>query len=398
MIIVIVGAGAAGMTAAIACARNNHKNKIYLLEHADRVGKKILATGNGKCNLTNSNMKSDFYRCDDISFVKNILSEFGYEETLGFFSELGIMFKNKDGYIYPYSGQAASVLDVLRMKCEALQVKTITEANIRNIKTGDKFIVSYTNGNNKSSSIEADRIIIATGSKASNIAGADASGYKLIKNMGYKIKTPLPALTGLKCSNKFCKSMSGVRCDGTARMFVDGEFIAEDTGEIQLTDYGISGIPIFQISRYASIALNQKKQVKVLIDFMPSVSEDTLLKIFNDKLKNCPEKNMEEQMIGILNKKVSAVMLKQSDNRIESLVHNIKNFEFNVTETNSFEQAQICCGGVDISQINHSTMESNIHKGLYFAGEIIDVDAICGGYNLQWAWSTGYIAGRNAAC
>ena len=232
MNIVIIGAGAAGLTAAISASLENSRNTVFLVEHSDRVGKKILSTGNGKCNLTNENMSEDFYRCDDISVVKKVLDEFGYNQTIDFFRDLGLFFKNRNGYIYPYSGQASSVLDVLRHKCESLSVKTITEATIKNIDVSNGFKLHISNDAGKVNCINADKVIIATGSKASNLPGADDSGYRLAEKLGHSVIEPLPALTGLKCSDKFCKSMAGVRCDGEIKLFINDDFAAADAGEI----------------------------------------------------------------------------------------------------------------------------------------------------------------------
>ena len=398
MNIVIIGAGASGMTAAISAAEANGKNRIFLLEHDDRVGKKILSTGNGKCNLTNEDMSSDKYRCKDMSAVDKVLGLFGYNETLKFFENLGLIFKNRDGYIYPYSGQASAVLDVLRMKCNELKINVLTGVKPLHIKpVKASYSIEYVDENNKKNVINADRLIIATGSPASNIPGADNSGYKLVHELGYNIEKVLPALTGLKCADSFCKALAGVRCDGKVTLYIDNNVVATDMGEIQLTDYGISGIPVFQVSRFASIALDKKQKVKAEIDFIAGISEKELEIIFENKIKNCPNKTMEEQLIGVLNKKVAGVINKMYGKNVSSLIRGIKHFEFEVKATNPFEQSQIATGGIDISQINFETMESLKHKNLYFAGEIIDVDGICGGYNLQWAWSTGYIAGRNAA-
>lgn len=394
MNIVIIGAGAAGMTAAIAASSN--KNKIVLLEHDDRVGKKILATGNGKCNLTNENMSSDKFRCTDKNVVERVIKKFGYSETISFFKDLGLIFKNRDGYIYPYSGQASSVLDVLRMKCDSLGVKTMTKIKPLHIKQDKAGFVVKCKCDKGEIDIKADKLIIATGSPASNLPGADSSGYELVKELGYKVKKVLPALTGLKCQENFCKSMSGVRCDGRVSLYINNELIAEDTGEIQFTDYGISGIPVFQVSRYASIGLNNGDKVTAKVDFIPHLSYKELKEIFKNKVDKCPKKNIEEQFVGVLNKKIAGVLIKRYGNNIDSIIKGIKNFNYTIKGTNPFEQSQIATGGIDVSQIDFETMESKKHKNLYFAGEIIDVDGICGGYNLQWAWSTGYIAGRNA--
>lgn len=386
------------MTAAISAALHGAENKITILEHSDKIGKKILATGNGKCNLTNAAMSEKYYRCRDSSAVKKVLSAFGFQETLAFFENLGLLFKNRDGYIYPYSGQACAVLDVLRLKCRALGITILTGCEVSEIKqTKDGFLLLFQNGK-KRGKISGDRLIVAAGSCASNLPCADGSGYRLMEKMGYQICTPLPALTGLKCSDSFCKSLSGIRCDGKVSLYVNGKMQCEDTGELQLTAYGLSGIPVFQVSRYASIALHQGKKVTATVDFFPGMSDKELAQIFLRKKEMCPEKNLEEQCIGIFNQKLASVLVKQSEGNVNALIQKIKQMEFHVKGTNSFEQAQICTGGIDISQISFDTMESKLHKHLYFAGEIIDVDGMCGGYNLQWAWSTGYIAGRSSSC
>lgn len=405
MNIVVIGGGAAGMTAAITAAGTDKNNKITIIEHGERVGKKILSTGNGKCNLTNLNMSPHCFRCDDMRFVKEVLSQFDEKSTLDFFTNLGVMFKIRDGYVYPYSGQAATILDALRNAVDSLGIKTLNTENVTDIKPLNPGFEIVLNDRK----IMADKLIIATGSSASNLKEADDSGYKLVKRLGYRIYKPLPALTGLKSDNKLCKGMAGVRCDGRVSLYVDGVLTATDTGEIQLAEYGISGIPVFQVSRYAARALYEGKKVKAFVDFMPAFSREEIVKSFYDKIKNWPGKSMENQLYGILNKKIADAVIKACGfesvrnkplcrDKALIIIDKIKEFEFNIKGTSELEKAQICTGGVLINQIDARTMESKKHKGLYFAGEILDVDGICGGYNLQWAWSTGYIAGRNSVC
>lgn len=403
MNIVILGAGASGLTAAISAAVCNPESQVTLLEHGEQAGKKILSTGNGRCNLTNENMSEKFYRCPDMQAVKTVLSAFNYEDTLHFFRDLGLIFKNRDGYIYPYSGQAYAVREVLQMKCKELGIICLTECQAYDIVPKKKgFLICFRDKNknhkNQDRKLQADRLIVATGSSASNLPSADDSGLLLMRKLGYKIHPFLPALTGLRCKEAFCKALAGVRCDGNIKLYVNGNYVAEDTGEIQLTDYGLSGIPVFQVSRYAALGLYQKKKVTAVVDFFPETELSGLQQIFQEKRKSCPQKTLEEQCIGVWNQKLAAVFAGKSGGDMDFLLHTMKHCEFHVQAVNPPSQAQVCTGGIDVSQINFTTMESKIHRNLFFAGEIIDVDGMCGGYNLQWAWATGFLAGRSAAC
>ena len=402
--IIIIGGGAAGLMAAIFAARNH--NEVVVLEHTDKIGKKLLSTGNGRCNLTNTDMNMSCYHCKDSRFVASVLNRFNETNTMEFFHQLGLYFKNRDGYIYPYSNQASSVLEVLLLECRKLGVKIQYEIEINKItpiKKGNKFKI-----NTYQEEYLCDKVIIATGSKAAPKTGSDGSGYKLLKQLGHHIVTPLPALTALRCSNKCTKSLAGVRTDGVVSIYVDKELKGKDQGEIQLTDYGISGIPVFQVSRYASVALNNHKKVEAVIDFFPLQEYEQLLSWMKEKFTKNPERTLEEHFIGVLNNKLAKVIIKEAgflseqpgssfnENELKALVQKIKYFSFTVTKTNAYDQAQVCCGGVSIDDINYDTLESKVVPNLYVAGEVIDVDGICGGYNLQWAWSTGYIAGTHA--
>ena len=220
--------------------------------------------------------------------------------------------------------------------------------------------------------------------------------------------TPLPALVQLRCQGKFLKQLAGIRCDALVKLVSEGQVLAADQGELQLTDYGVSGIPTFQVSRFAAVALHKKKAVSVILDFLPSKSMEETKQFIRNRAKALAYRKSEDFLTGVLNKKLSQVLLKLSqidgaelvgnlkNQQLERLVHLIKVFELPVTSTNSFEQAQVCCGGVDTRDVRPETMESKLVKGLYLAGELLDVDGICGGYNLQWAWSTGITAGRCA--
>ena len=405
--VLIVGGGASGMMAAISAARAGAQ--VSMIEHNDRVGKKILSTGNGKCNYTNLTQSEDCYRSNNLHFPWRAIELFDATKTVEFFEELGIMAKNKNNYLYPYSEQASSVLDVLRMEVERLKVQVVTEVHIDEIsKIKNGFRLLGHEKDKKKFEIKGDKVILATGSKAASKLGADGSGYKLAQKLGHRIVTVVPALVQLKCEEKFYPSLAGVRMHGKVSVMINDRCIS-DTGEIQLTAYGISGIPVFQISRYVAGELTRKKSVNLVLDLMPEMTYKSLRHKLRNRMKQHPERTMDNFFTGVFNKKVSNVLLKISgislnkkcgdldEKEIDSLCQLIKTFNTKAVGTNPFEQAQICAGGIDTKEINNQTMESRLVKGLYFAGEVMDVDGLCGGYNLQWAWTSGYLAGKEAA-
>ena len=399
--VIIVGGGAAGMVAAIVAARKNAQ--VWMLEHNDKVGKKILVTGNGRCNLTNEQMDSSFFRSDTPFFVKEVLKQFSYMETKQFFEELGVVLKSRFGYCYPASGQASAVLDVLRMELEHQNVNIVLGTHVNKIRKKKKFIVEAGSGN-----FEAERVIIATGSKAAPKQGSDGSGYELLHSFGHRMIPPVPALVQIQCKENFLRQWAGIRTDGKISVFVDGRLETSDQGELQLTDYGVSGIPVFQVSRYAAKALERRLPVTIQLDFLPDQEIWEVGKFLDSRYKMRMDKTLEEGLIGLFPKKLIPILLKQANlsgrgfwkklsaKEKSQLALILKQVPLPVTGVNSFEQAQVCAGGADLSQFDPYTMESRLVKGLYAAGEILDVDGMCGGYNLQWAWSTGAIAGYAA--
>ena len=401
--VLIIGGGASGLMAAIMAAREGAE--VTILEHMDRVGKKILSTGNGRCNLTNLSLKPEHYRSSQKLFPMKVLDRFSVWDTLSFFDGIGIITRNRNGYIYPNSDQAASVLDALRFETEHLGIKTVLSCQIRSAKKtkNGRFLVESDQG-----TYQGDCLILATGSKAASVSGSDGSGYELAKAFGHTIIKPLPALVQLRCKGTFFKQLAGVRCEAVVRLVSDGKTLAADEGEVQLTDYGISGIPTFQVSRYASQALDAGRRVNAVLDFFPSKSMEDTRAMLKQRKSMLGYRPSGEFLNGVLNKKLAAVLLKQAgiqpdcscaqikDSQLETLTMQIKKFEVPVTATNSFEQAQVCCGGVDTRELRPDTMESKLVKHLFLVGELTDVDGICGGYNLQWAWSTGAVAGTTA--
>ncbi|MDO4518941.1 MAG: aminoacetone oxidase family FAD-binding enzyme [Eubacteriales bacterium] len=387
--VIVIGGGASGLMAAITAASAGAK--VTILEHNDRMGKKLAATGNGKGNLTNLSFRpSEMYRGGDLSFVETAFAHFAVEDTISFFQSLGIYMQNKNGYLYPRSGQAKTIVNTLTAKAASLKIKQKTNEHVEAVYFDD--LNKLWNVKTKTWRYEADAVILANGSKASMIAGADGTGYQIADELGLKIVKPLPALCSLKCKGMDFKQWAGVRTEGTVSLYVDDKYVCSDRGELQLTDYGISGIPVFQISRFAVRALNQKKQVSVKIDFLPDISREQFEKQWTELSENLPYKSKAECLEGYLPDKLSKFLSGQ-----KNLISAVKEMKLTVVGDSGFEKAQVCSGGVAVSEIDPNTMEAKKYKHLYLVGELLDVDGICGGYNLQWAWTSGYLAGKNAS-
>lgn len=403
---IVVGAGASGLIAAIAAAEKGAS--VLIIEQKDKAGKKILATGNGKCNYTNMCQVPDFYRTDDTSFAMKVLSQFDNMRTIEFFERLGIVPLNKNGYIYPNSEQASSIVAVLLMECEALKIDIKYNEKVIELKEPD-FTVVTAKADEVRATYYGRKLILATGGMATPKLGSDGSGYKLAKALGHKIIKPLPALVALSSPDKFCRTLSGVRTQAKAAIYIDDKLFLDDEGEIIFTDYGISGIPIMQLSRYASRALDEGKAVYLILDLF---LKNTLNELMGILIKRCnynPEKSVEQMMTGMLNHKLNYILIREAGLSPEAPCHRlskadimelakmIKGLKVRIKGTNTFEFAQVTSGGVSTSQLDPVSLESGLKKGLYITGELLDVDGACGGYNLQWAWSTGYIAGSHAA-
>lgn len=395
MNVAVIGGGASGLCAAIAAAEEGATVTIY--ESGSRCGRKILATGNGRCNMTNINAELKNYHGENPDFIKGVMKRFWVSETIDFFEELGIVTKTEDkGKVYPYSDQASAVLDVLRLRCEADGVNIITDfeaAEIRKTKNGFE-IKSY-----KGKKAYADRVIIAAGSKAAPNLGSKGTGYELLKSFGHRITKLSPSLVQMRTDGDTAGKLKGIKFTGTVRM---GEYVED--GEVLFTDYGISGPPIFSLSsRY------DKHKIAEL-DLMSDYTEEEILNLLYVRIGRNPEIPLESFFVGMLNKRIGQVLLKElgiaplsrkactlSEKEIQSCVQGIKHWKFKISGTQSWNNAQVTKGGAATDEFNPSTMESKLVKGLYAAGEVLDIDGDCGGYNLQWAWSSGIIAGRCAA-
>lgn len=400
--VIIIGAGASGLMAAAAAASKGAR--VALLEHKDDIGKKILATGNGRCNFTNTDMSVNKFHGSK-ALIKNGLSQFNYSDTVRFFKELGIPAYDNAGYIYPNSRQAASVVAAFRMELMRLHVDVKTGINITDIKPADDrtgYCIQTDKG-----SFKSKRLIIACGLTASPKLGSDGSLFRQIEALGHHIQKPLPALCGFSCDGLNFKKITGVRCDATVASVIDGQMTEQNTGELQLADYGISGIPVFQISSLMSRALDKGQRVEVIIDFLPAFSDDELNGYIKDRsITTTDNRSLNEMLNGLLNNKLLLELIHKSgvspdkkgrlltDDDCKSLTRSIKHTAVSVKKPRGAEFAQVCAGGIYTKEIDVRTLESKIHPGLYFCGELLDVDGICGGYNLQWAWTSGYIAGE----
>lgn len=390
----IAGGGASGLIAAIFAAKSGAN--VILLEQNNKPGRKLLATGNGKCNLTNTRQEPACYHGKHPEFAWQVISRFPMQETVAFFSGLGIYTRNRDGYLYPASGEAASVLEVLEQEARYRKVKIKCRETVQDILENPepekgKWLVKTA-----SWQYAADCVILACGSSASSVEGSAGIGYDLAEKLGHKVVKPLPALVPVVCKGNFFSRWAGVRVEGTVSLAVNGTIFREERGELQLTDYGISGIPVFQISGYAVRLLDEGVPVELVLDFLPDFPEESLPGFLKARMDNCPYKSLRESLTGLFPQKLIQV-LTEGITDIAALAERIKCFVLQAKGPRSLKQAQICSGGVSTEEISADTMESQLCSGIYFAGELVDVDGLCGGYNLQWAWSSGVCAGIHAA-
>ncbi len=401
--VAVIGGGAAGMMAAVQAARAGARVTIY--ERNDRIGKKILSTGNGKCNFSNEKMDISCYHGSGRELIPVLYETFGVAETKRFFEDLGMRIKEVNGYLYPASGQASTVLDLFRYELERLSVQIHTGQQVTAIRHSNNGIMVKTMQHEK----YYGAAILTCGGQAAPGTGSDGAGFKLAGQLGHRILPVVPALTALRCEGTYYKQVAGVRCDAKITLYAAGDKICEERGELQLTDYGISGIPVFQISRHAAYALREQKHTTVKISFLPDDDEDACEKFWQERWERKAEQTMEVFLTGVVNKKINQLLLRLAGIRgsekagevtgkmRQKLQSLYRSWEVTVTATNPFTQAQVSAGGVDCAQVAYN-LASRIVPGVYFAGEILDVDGICGGYNLQWAFSSGTIAGRAAAC
>jgi len=400
--IAVIGGGASGLMAAITAKKSG--KEVIILERKDRILKKVLITGNGRCNITNVNANISNYFGKNISSVENILNRFTPQDTMDFFNELGIVCNEENrGKVYPLSGQASSVVDALRFEAERLGIKIETEFYVRKIeKDGFKFRI-YSEGRKK---IEAGRVILAAGGQSYPELGSNGSGFELAKELGHSVTKLSPSIVQLKTEKHQVKGLQGIKTDVAVTAYGDNKKICTYDGELLFTDYGISGNVVFNIS----FVIPLYKNVEFEIDFMEKFDYNELYEMLKERKRILSHLTMENYFNGMINKKLGQFLSKVSgieklskpvkdlnDSDIRKLCTVLKKYRVKILETTGFKNAQVTAGGVSLDEVNTETLESKIVKGLYFSGEVLDVYGECGGFNLQWAWASGYIAGENAA-
>lgn len=401
---VVIGGGAAGMMAAIQCKKNNMQTVI--IEHTAKLGTKILKTGNGKCNFSNTFMGKEMYQNNNADYAMGIINRFNVDDTIHFFEDLSVYKKERNGYLYPRSEMAASVALALTGKIQALDVPVYFETSVKRIdRAGSEYVLQLEGA--KTNTIKTKTVILACGSAASPSSGSDGSGYKLVKSLGIKVVKPLPALTALESDKKNMKLAAGVRTFGNVKIMAEGRVVSQDTGEIQFTDYGISGIPVFQVSRFAVRALDGGMNAEAYVDVAADIKENELVSMIKDAVATRKHQSVSESLSGIFNKKLVMMICKDvgiegnssasdvNDDICQKLARQMKSLRYHITGYKGNDYAQVCQGGVDVSEMNEN-LESVNNPGVFFAGEIVDIDGRCGGYNLQWAWSSGAVAAAAA--
>ena len=387
----IIGGGISGVVCAIKASINNN---VTIIERNDKLLKKLLLTGNGRCNYFNSNM--DISNFNSSSNLDSFITEKNINKVLDFYDSIGIIPKIKNGYYYPYSNTALSIKEALIKELKNNKVNVITDYLVENIEfKNNKFILN--------NNLEFDKLVIATGSRAYPKTGSDGIGYELLNSLNLNIIDPLPSLTPVIGSESYFNDWNGIRCEAKVSLYENNNFIKEEIGELQLTNYGLSGICIFNLSNIISRGINKGKKEVIHINFLPFVDNiETFLIERNNKLVN---RTIIELLEGLLNYKLVKVILKKSNIKEDTILEQIKDknilyknlidFELNIKDTKGYDYSQVCSGGLDLNEINLNTMEVKKINNLYVIGELLDVDGLCGGYNITFATLSGIIAGEN---
>ena len=399
MVIGIIGAGASGMAAAIEAAKNDNV-QVVLMERQARVGKKLSATGNGRCNMTNLHANEGGFHGDDSAFSSFALKEYDVDSTLEWFRELGLYtVAEPSGRVYPYSDQAGSVVDVLRFALEQPNIQLLTGFEVTKVrKTDTGFRVD-----SAEETVFCDRLVIACGGLAGTKLGGSMFGYKFLRNFGHSCTKLRPTLVQLKSNWSGCASLKGVRANCHAAIYHNDNLHSESIGELQLTEHGLSGPVMFEISRDAC---QGGGNWYCKLDFLPELDDNLLMSEL--RRRKGTNWNAEELLTGILHNRLGRVLTQWagiksawkiadlSEEELSAVCKAVKGLEVTLTEPMGMDAAQVTAGGIVTAEFDPTTMESRLVPGLYACGEVLDVDGDCGGYNLQWAWSSGRLAGRMA--
>ena len=440
--VAVIGGGAAGMMAAIEAARQGAI--VTILEKNPQPGKKLATTGNGRCNYTNTDMTTCIggkFHGRHADFAEAALHALPPEAVIQWFQEIGVEPRFRGSYVYPNSDQASAVVEALQEELRRLSVKLHTDETVKSIERIESTPYPYFLVHGTDTVVKAERIILAAGSKAAPKTGSSGDGYFLARKLGHSLIPYVPALCGIHCAGDAFPLLAGIRIEAGLQLVIDGQAVREERGELQLTDYGISGIPVFQLSRDVAYALREEKKAAVYINFLPDPTHtentahrpasttvgrperkinrtegeliedprEAVIRLYKLRQQRLSERRMDHFFTGLLHQKLGKVLLRManvpaelpvsalSEKQLRSLASLTVRFKAECLEMNGFQQAQVVAGGVNTEEVDPETMESKLVPGLYFAGELLDIDGICGGYNLQWAWASGYVAGRHAA-
>jgi len=398
---IIIGAGAAGLCAAITAARAGQS--VTLLEQNTKIAKKILVSGNGKCNIDNKYIDSRRFHSQNPSFIEDVLTAYGFDVVEKFFTSIGLeLIEGKEGKIFPMSLQASSVVELLEYEAKRAGVEIFCDCTVTSIeKNSDTFTVETSQGTKISK-----KLLLTSGSPAAPQLGGSNSGYAFAAKMGHSLVPRHPSLVQLCSEENWVKGASGVKVAGLAQLYANGEYITEKKGDLLFTNYGISGLAILDLSREVSTRLANFDYCELNLDLIPEMSKEKLINLLLSRIKKESEKPLALWLQGIINKKLISIILEQSKckvivedqlNRkeINKLVHTIKNLKLSINDTKGFAGAEVATGGIDTTEVNPKTMESKLVPNLYFAGEILDVDGDRGGFNFHFAWVTGMRVGTN---
>ena len=396
MNVCVIGGGAAGMMAAITAADCGHR--VTLLERQARVGRKLMATGNGRCNLTNRHAAPEHYHGEDRDFCAYALSAFDVDATLDWFAAHGLVtMAEESGRIYPYSNMAGSVLDVLRYALERPEIDLRAGCTVTRIRRrGDGFTVESDQG-----SFSADKVILCAGGAAGSKVGGVMDGYQLAKHLGHHRTALYPSLVQLKTDPTYPRALKGVKAEARVRILRGHEVLAENRGEILFTEYGVSGPAVFEISRAAATG---GEGLSVELDFLPDWDDAATADWLQQRRGSAGTRESGTLLAGTLHSRLGQMVCKAAgftsqsadtltDNDLHRIARCLRTFTLDIQGVCGFDQAQVTAGGLRTDEFDPQTMESRLVPGFYACGEVLDIDGDCGGYNLQWAWSSGHLAG-----
>ena len=398
---IIIGAGAAGLCAAIVSARAGQS--VALLEQNSKIGKKILVSGNGKCNIDNKYISSNRFHSQDPDFIKEVLEGYDFDVIEKFFTSIGLeLVEGKGGKMFPMSLQASSVVELLEYEAKRAGAQIVCDCTVTSIdKNNNTFIIKTSQGTKT-----CEKLLLASGSPAAPQLGGSNSGYAFATKMGHTLIPRHPSLVQLCSEESWVKSCAGVKVAGVAKLYANGEYITEKKGDLLFTNYGISGLAILDLSREVSTRLADFDYCELSLDLMPELSKEKLTNLLLKRVQEGSEKSLTLWLQGVINKKLIAIIVEQSKckakiekelNRKEigKLVYTIKNLKLSINDTKGFQGAEVATGGINTTEINPQTMESKLIPNLFFAGEILDVDGDRGGFNFHFAWVCGLRAARN---